>query len=405
MTVASTVVLLFAIAMGVAMVTRRLPIPYTVALVIVGLMLGATRIVPAPHLTKELLYVALLPGLLFEAAFHLDARDFWRDKVTIVGLAVPGVLVSIALTTALLSVAAGAVGLPTSFSWRGALVFSALIAATDPIAVVALFRTLGAPKRLVVVVEAESLLNDGTAVVFYAMALGLATGSGVSAWGATAEFARVVGLGLLVGAALGFGISELIARIDDPLVEITLTTIAAYGSFVLAEQLRASGVLATVTAGVLCGSYGAPRGMSASTRIAVQSFWSYVAFALNSFVFLLIGFQVEIKRLLYAWGAILFAYAAVMATRAAIVFLMASATRRTREAAPWSYSVIVAWGGLRGALSMVLALSLAEGFPGRELVEELTFGVVLLSILVNGVTVGPLLRRLGLVEAASARRP
>jgi len=122
-------------------------------------------------------------------------------------------------------------------------------------------------------------------------------------------------------------------------------------------------------------------------------------------VFLLIGFQVEIKRLLYAWGAILFAYAAVMATRAAIVFLMASATRRTREAAPWSYSVIVAWGGLRGALSMVLALSLAEGFPGRELVEELTFGVVLLSILVNGVTVGPLLRRLGLVEAASARRP
>jgi monovalent cation:H+ antiporter, CPA1 family len=404
MTLATTVVLLFAIAMGVAMLTRPLRLPYTVALVVVGLALGATRILPAPHLTKDLLYVALLPGLLFEAAFHLDARDFWDSKVTILSLAVPGVVMAIAVTTAVLFTASRAVGFSSALSWPAALIFSALITATDPIAVTALFKTLGAPKRLGVIVEAESLVNDGTSVVLYTIAIGVATGAEAGVGNAVVEFVRVVGVGLLIGGALGFCISKLIARIDDPLIEITLTTIAAYGSFIAAEQMHASGVLATVTAGILCGSYGAPRGMSPSTRIAVESFWSYVAFALNSIVFLLIGFQVQIGRLLESWQAIIFTYIVVMLARAAIVFLVSSMVRRTAEAAPWSWSVVLTWGGLRGALSMVLALALAEDFPERALVIRLTFGVVILSILLNGVTVGPLLRWLGL-DAASSPRP
>lgn len=404
MTLATTVVLLFAIAMGVALLTRPLRVPYTVALVVTGLLLGATHALPSPHLTKDLLYVAFLPGLLFEAAFHLDAKELWRSKGTVLSLAAPGVVLAIALTTAAL-LGAHALGVAAPLAWPAALVFSALISATDPIAVVALFKTLGAPARLGVIVEAESLLNDGTSVVLYTIALGVASGVHTGVGGASVEFARVVGVGVLVGCAVGVGVSRLIALIDDPLIEITLTTIAAYGSFIAAEQAHASGVLATVAAGLLCGSYGAPRGMCAGTRLAVESFWSYVAFALNSIVFLLIGFQVQAGHLLESSSAIALAYAVVMLARAGIVGLVTSLTRGTREATPWSWSLVITWGGLRGALSMVLALALPEDFPQRAMVIRLTFGVVILSILVNGLTVGPLLRRLGLAALPRVTSP
>jgi monovalent cation:H+ antiporter, CPA1 family len=398
---ATTAVLLLTIAMGVALLARRLRVPYTVALVAVGLVLGATHLVPAPHLTKELLYSAFLPGLLFEAAFHLDARDFWRRKIAILTLAVPGVMLAIGVTTPLLVWATASFGLRSGFAWPEALVFGALIAATDPMAVVSLFRVVGAPRALSVVVDGESLVNDGTAAVFYSIALGFASGSALSAWGAGAEFFRVVGLGVGVGAALGFGISRIIGRIDDALVEITLTTIAAYGSFIVAEQLHVSGVLATVTAGILCGSYGARRGMSPTTRVAVESFWQYIAFVLNSIVFLLIGLAVRIEHLVELWPAIAVTYVVVMGTRAVVVFLTVALLRGTAERIEWKWGLVLTWGGLRGALSMVLALALAESFPNRTTVIRVTFGVVILTILVNGVTVAPLLRRLGLTDSSS----
>jgi CPA1 family monovalent cation:H+ antiporter len=395
MSVATTAVLLLSVAMGVALLARRVRVPYTVALVGVGLLLGAAHAMPAPHLTKDLLYSVFLPGLLFEAAFHLDAREFWRNKFSIFALAVPGVVLSIAVTAPLTVFAPSMLGFVSGFAWPAALVFAALIAATDPIAVVALFRAVRAPARLAVIVDGESLMNDGTAVVFYTIAVAFASGATTTLGAATFDFVRIVGLGVAVGGALGFGISKIIARIDDPLVEITLTTIAAYGSFIAAEQLHVSGVLATVTAGMLCGSYGAPRGMSATTRVAVESFWQYVAFALNSIVFLLLGLDVRIEHLLESWEAIVVAYVVVMTARALVVFLVIAALRRTRERVEWSWGAVLTWGGLRGALSMVLALALADDFPDRTTVVRVTFGVVLLSILVNGLTVAPLLRRLG----------
>jgi len=377
----------------VALLARRLRIPYTVALVAVGLLLGATDVMPAPHLTKDLLYSTLLPGLLFEAAYHLDARDFWRNKSAILTLAIPGVVIAICVTTPLLAI--------TFMAWPAALVFAALIAATDPIAVVALFRVVGAPRRLSVIVDGESLVNDGTAVVFYTIAVGVAAGSTTTVWSAATDFIRVVGLGVAVGLALGFTVSTIIKRIDDPLVEITLTTLAAYGSFIVAEQIHASGVLATVTAGMLCGSYGAPRGMSPATRVAVESFWQYIAFALNSVVFLLIGLDVRIGQLLASWQAIGVAYVIAMAVRAMVVYLTLAILRRTRERLEWRWGLVLTWGGLRGALSMVLALALVESFPDRLVVVRVTFGVVVLSILVNGLTVTPLVRALGLTETGT----
>jgi CPA1 family monovalent cation:H+ antiporter len=398
-------VALFTVATVVALVVRRMLLPYTVGLVLAGLLLGATHALKPPHLTKDLLFAVFLPGLLFEAAFHLDFARFWRSKVTIAALAVPGVVASIAVTAALLTPAVRALNFVQDFKFIHAVVFAALVAATDPIAVVALFKSLGVPKQLGVLVEGESLLNDGTAVVFFGMILGVASGNEISVAGAAREFVRVVGGGFLVGGLAGMGLAQLIRRVDEAMIEITLTTLAAYGSFVIAEHLHVSGVIATVTAGMICGNYAAKSGMSPSTRLAVETFWEYLAFALNSIVFLLIGFEVELPRMLAEWKPILAGFLALTVGRAVVIAGVSAAMGRSRERVAWRWAAILTWGGLRGGLSMVLALSLARGFPHRELLVSMTVGVVIVSILVQGLTMAPLLRLLAVVRPASDRRP
>jgi len=392
----TTFVLLFAVATAVALFARWIRVPYTVALVIAGLGLGAAHAFEPPHLTKELLFAVFLPGLLFEAAFHLHFEKFWQNKGAVLSLAIPGVAAATLLTAVLLTPAADALHFVNGFSLRHGLVFGALIAATDPMAVVALFKSLGVPKRLAVLVEAESLLNDGTAAVFFSLILGFALGGDVAVAGATLRFVSVVGLGLIIGLTVALGVSKIIQRVDDPMIEITLTTIAAYGSFVLAEEVHASGVIATVAAGMVCGNYAANTGMSPTTRVAVESFWEYLAFALNSIVFLLIGFEVSVDALLASWAPILVAYLAATLGRAIVIFLGVSLLRRSRERMPWSWAVVLSWGGLRGGLSMVLVLGLAREFPHRDLLVTMTFGVVILSIILQGLSMSWLLRRLGL---------
>ena len=396
-------ILLFMIATVVSIAVRRLSIPYTVALVLAGLLLGLAHVFHPPHLTKALLFSVFLPGLLFEAAFHINFEQFWRNRLTIVSLAVPGVIAATALTTVILTPVADALDYVQNFSWRYALVFGALIAATDPIAVVALFRELGAPKRLGILIEGESLLNDGTGIVFFTLSLSVATGVHTTAGSLAFAFFEIVGFALLIGGVIGLGVSQVTKQINEPMIEITLTTIAAYGSFVAAEHFGYSGVIATVTAGMVCGNYGARVGMSPSTRLAIESFWEYVAFALNSIVFLLIGFEVHISDLVASWQMILVAYFAVTVGRALVIFGVSSLLKTSRERIPWSWSVILTWGGLRGALPMVLALSLPRTFPHRDLLVTMTFGVVIISILVHGLTVSRFLKWLGIVTGGEAR--
>lgn len=403
MTSPGSVVLLFVVATVVSLVARRLSVPYTVALVIAGLALGAAHAFQTIPLTPELMFAIVLPALLFEAAFDLNIQELRRDGLTLSVLAVPGVIVSIALiavtlgpVTRLMGASGGSAPL-----WPAALIFAALISATDPVAVVALFRALDAPRRLQVIVEGESLFNDGTAIIFFTIAVASATSLRLSA-ATVANFLYVVGAGVIVGGAVGAVIAFGIRRLHEPTLEVMLTTIAAYGAFAAGDAVGASGVIATVTAGVLCGSSSARSGLSAVARVSAATFWNYLAFALNSIVFLSIGLTVRIPALFEHWRPIVAAFLVVTIGRAAVTTATVALLPRGLRL-PRQWTAILAWGGLRGALSMVLALSIPESFPQRDLIVTVTFGVVILSILVQGITVKPALARLGLSRVSGER--
>jgi len=395
LTTETLIIELLLIASLVAIVVRRLHIPYTVALVVVGLLLTAQSNVRF-ELTPELILALFVPPLVFEAAFHLKLTELRQNLATILVLAVPGVILTTITVAGMLTVG-------TSLSLPVALVFGALIAATDPVAVVALFRLLGVPKRLSVLVEGESLLNDGTALVLFNLMLAVALTGKFNLFSSLVEFVQVAAGGIVVGLVLGWAISRLIARIDDYLIEITLTTVLAYGTYLVAEQLHFSGVLAVVAAGLITGSLG-PQGMSPTTRIVLYNFWEYITFLVNSLVFLLIGLDVDIRALLGAWQPILWAIGAVLLARAVVVYGLGWVTGKLAEPISMRWRHVQAWGGLRGALSLALVLSLPAAFgPDRFLLRTMAFGVALFTLLVQATTMRLLIRRLGIITISPAQ--
>lgn len=396
----TAILYLFVAASLLAVVANRLRIPYTVALVLGGLILGTLHLFPTPVLTHDLLFSIFLPGLVFESAYHLSASALWRDRLAIFGLAVPGVLTSIVVTafvflwTSRYLPDLAAVTMPLGV----ALVFGATVAATDPISVVAIFRELQAPQRLTFLVESESLLNDGTAIVFFTLFLAIAMGKPVTASALAVKFLAVVGGGVLIGTIVGWLSSEVIKRVNDGMVEITFTILAAYGSFLIAMQLGYSGVISTVVAGLICGNYGAKRGMAPSVRLAVNTFWVYIGFALNSLVFLLMGLTIRLPDLLRIWPLVIAAYVAITIARGAVIYSMGALLSWSHARMPWSWNFVLIWGGIRGALSMVLVLSLPQHFPFRGMLINLVFGVVLLTILIQGLSISPVARALGILS-------
>ncbi|RPI34959.1 MAG: Na+/H+ antiporter [Chloroflexota bacterium] len=391
--VEEVVVGLLFIAALVGIAAQRFRVPYTVGLVLMGLVL-TLRTQEEIILPSNIIMALLVPPLIFEAAFHLNIDEVRRNLAPILALAIPGVI----LTTLMVGLV---VSWGTKMALPLALVFGALVSATDPVSVVALFRRLGVPKRLQVLLEGESLLNDGTAIVVFNLVIISALFSEQSFnWvGGVIDFARVAGGGLLVGLVMGLLVSQLIGRIDDHLIETTLTSVLAFGAYLVGEVLGVSGVLAVVAAGLVNGNIG-PRGMSPTTRIVVFNFWEYAAFLANSFVFLLIGIRIDLNVLFDNWEPILWAIGAVLLSRAAIVYGLSWIGRDI----PVKWKHVIFWGGLRGAISLALALSLPAGLgPARDQIQVMAFGVVLFTLIVQGFTMDPLVDSLQLVQRSETQ--
>ena len=413
-------VAILVIACGMALLAKRLKVPYTVLLVVAGLAMsllldGAPGL--REHLEKiklqpDLLLQLFLPILLFEAAFHVDLMSFLNNRRAILLLAIPGVIIGMVLTTAVFVPVANLIG--GDMAWQIGLVIAAMLAATDPISVVALFKEFTVVKRLGIIIEGESLINDGVAVVLFGLVVKITADSlgltlpilqghteEVKALHVLGDFLQEIFLGTAVGVAVGLAISYLTSKVNDHLIEVALTAIAAYGSNIAAIQLHASGVIAVVVCGMMIGNVGARHGMNPTTREAVFSFWEFAAFMANSFVFILIGLEIKLAGLWADAGLIAAFFVIMTLVRGITVFGMHKLVRREglRLKKPWL--PVITWSGVRGSLSMVLAMMLvATGDSGeatRELILNIVFGVVLLSILLQGTTIEWLMKRVGLI--------
>jgi CPA1 family monovalent cation:H+ antiporter len=385
-----TLIALLLVASATAVIIKWIRVPYAVALVIAGLIIGLSKVLPPVSMTPELVLLIFLPALLFEASWNLDLAALKRDWLSITTLATVGVVVCMFGVAAILHFAGG-------MNTQTALLFGAMVSATDPVSVIALFRQMGIDKRLTMILEGESLFNDGTAVVLFKIVLGIVlTGSQFSIGNTAGSFVGVVFGGALLGAVLGYIASRVTTAFDDHLLEITLTMVTAYGAFLAAEQLHVSSVIAVVAAGIVVGNYGSRTGMSATTRLAVNSFWEYAAFFVNSLLFLLIGLQVQVPLLVRYSQIIGLGVVAVFVARLLVVYGLCPFVSTDRLPIPDKWRHLMFWGGLRGALVMALALSLPLTFPDREVIINMTFGVVLFTLLVPGLTMEPLVRLLGM---------
>lgn len=380
----------------IAMVARRLNLPYTVGLIVAGAFVSAMGLLPGITLTKELIFSALLPPLIFEAAFFIPWKELHTNLKPTLLLATVGVILAMGFTAVGMHFLAG-------WPWQAALVFGTLIAATDPVSVIAAFKEAKIHGRLRLLVEAESLFNDGTAAVMFGLVLAWASTGTVAPAQIGLDLLREVGAGCLIGLAVGGLLLWIAGKTEDHLVEIGLTVVAAYGSFLLAQHLHCSGVLATLCCGLLLGNYGSLGAISDAGREAVGSAWEFIAFLVNSIIFLMIGAQElgmlgQLQRYL---APILIAIVVVTLGRGVAVYPLCALITRTASAVSLPYQHVLFWGGLRGALALALALGLPESLPGRAELLATTFGVVVFSVVVQGLTFMPLLKRLRLLPSTT----
>lgn len=386
-------VALITLAALVGLVVRRLAIPYTVALVLLGL--AGTFFLPRDLfvVTPELVLLVLLPGLVFEAALKIEFADLRSTIGGVALLAIPGVLLSAAIVALVLNLATG-LRLELGF------VVGAMVAATDPAAVIATFRQLGSPRRLATLIESESLFNDGTALVVFAIALRAVTG-GVSGGEIVITLVGTIVVSTVIGLLAGYVVARAIATIDDHLIELTLSLAAAYGTYIVADQLHQSGIIATVVAGVVIGNHGRSIGMSARTQEALDIVWEFFAFLLTALVFLLVGLAIDLGRLIETVPSIIWGVVAILAGRALVIYvifgLVSKLAVRLRggHPVPLAWLHVLFWAGLRGAVAVAMALSLPVDFPERALLQQITFGIVLFTLLVQGTTAEWVIERVG----------
>ncbi|WP_147532928.1 Na+/H+ antiporter [Bacillus marasmi] len=391
------VLILVMLAAGITAIAKKFKQPYPIALVIIGAIIGLVNIpvlepvktfITEGEVFNFVIITIFLPALLGEAAFKLPIKHLTENKAPILALAIGGTFLSFIIT--------GFAGIwLLDFSVPTAFVFAALMSATDPVSVLSIFKSVGVKKKLAIVIEGESLFNDGLAVVLFKIsAFYLLTyldlgfeGVGHGLW----EFVKVISLGLIVGGSLGYVFSKITQFFDDYPLEIIFSIILFYGSFLIAESLHASGVIAVVVSAIIFGNYGAKIGMSPTTKLNINNFWEVTALLANSLVFLMVGLEITIIDVADKWGLIILAILIVLVARSIAVYLSVAVIKNFPN--PWKH--IINWGGLKGSLSIALVLSLPRNFEGREEILILAFSVVLFSLVVQGLTVKPLLSWLG----------
>ena len=419
--IAVIVLLLLTIASAVTIISRRIRIPYTIALLIVGIFLSITNYGArfssffTSETLPELILFAFLPALLFEAAVHLDFGELKKRWSLVVLLAFVGILVSTFIAAAAIYLAGPKIGVTLPFTL--ALVFSAMIAPTDPVSVIALFKEMGISHGLSTVVEGESLFNDGTAVVLYRILVSIALiVTGASAGGSAhfnityligygvRSFVLVVTGGAVVGLVFGILAGLLLSTIQDAMVEITITVVLAYASFLTAEAFKISPVIAVVTAGLVISHYASRVEIfSSAGKVAADSFWEYLVFLVNSFIFLILGLSIKLGDLIGQWRLIILAVSATLLARALTVYVLGGGFGRWKDSLPLQWQHVLFWGGLRGSLSLAMALGLSAAFPHRSDLIVMASGVVFFTLLVQGLTIKPLLDILGLTHASPER--
>ena len=389
-------VALVAVAAVAAIVVGRLKIPYSLTLVVLGLIAASVLPRGAVTVTPELVLLVLVPGLVFEAAIRIELEELRRTFGGIALLAAPGVIITAGIVALILNVTTG---LPPSLGF----VVGAMVAATDPVAVLAEFRHLGTPRRLATLVEGESLFNDGTALAVFAVAL-QAVQTEVTWPEAVISLVGTVVASLVLGLVTGWLASRVIASVDDHLIELTVSLAAAYGTYLLADAVHASGIIATVVAGMVIGSYGRRLGMSRRTEDALDLVWEFIAYLLTAFAFLLVGASITVGELAAALPWVAWGVVAILVGRAIVIYGLLGGVSRLASfggagrAVSIGWLHVLFWAGLRGAVAVAMALSLPIDFPQRALLQQITFGIVLFTLFVQGTTAQRVVVAAGAVE-------
>ena len=389
-----SIIFLLLISCVVASIASWLKQPYSIALVLVGLLVAVFKLTPAVHIDHNVTFTLILPPLLFHGAMHMDLERLKNNWKLIVMLAIPDVI----FTTLF-------VGLLISQFWGigilYALLFGALIAPTDPVSVLTILRKAGAPERLRTILEGESLFNDGTGVVIFIIVLGMITGGEHFGFGhAFGKFLMVTGGGILIGLACGYLAYRTLKNIDNHLHEVTITVVLCFGTPLLAEAFHLSGIIAVVVAGLIIGNYGKIYSMSEKTCDSLDNFWEVIEFLINSILFLVIGVELQVvtgSDLPILWKPIITAIGALLLARLVVVYpVVIIRNKISQREIPFQWAHILYWGGLKGSLSIALVVGLPLEFEYRDIFLSVAFAIVLFSLIFQGLTIKPLIRKLKL---------